>query len=72
MHSGDLVMLKYRWSWKSVHIGILLQNRGEGYWTVLWNDGQSLLMEDYHEDTIVTINDHNLEKAGSRWNIVAS
>ncbi len=72
MRSGDLVMLKYRWSWKSIHIGVLLQNLGEGYWTILWNDGQTLLTEEYHEDSVVTIDDHNLEKASGRWNIVGS
>jgi hypothetical protein len=72
MRSGDLVMLEYRWSWKSLHIGLLLQKKDGDFWVILWNDGQNLSIEEYHEDSIVTIDDHNLEKASSRWNIAGS
>ncbi len=65
-------MLKYRWSWKSTHIGLLLQKKIGDFWTILWNDGQNLSVEEYHVDSIVEIGDHDLEKASSRWNIASS
>ena len=72
MRSGDLVMLKNRWSYRSLRLGILLQKNEEDYWKVLWSEDSSFELEHCHQGVLTEIHDYNLKEAGDRWKIVSS
>ena len=72
MHSGDLVMLKNRWSYRSLRLGVLLHKVEQDSWQVLWSEGTGYEMEEHDQDALTEIHDHNLREAGDRWKIVST
>lgn len=65
-------MLKNRWSYRSMRLGILLQKSEDEYWQVLWSEDSRVEVEDCHQSALVEIRDHNLKEAGDRWKIVGT
>ncbi len=68
MKTGDLVILRRRWSYKSVYLGIIL-----GYdlfkYVVFWCEDGNYVLDEHSKEELCVIEDHDLRIASDRWKI---